>query len=90
MKEHQYQKEEVLTPEQVGAYLFDNQTIEPFTITKEDGVHATTLDDVIKEHNQTNDDIYYSLQEIKEKLMQNNSLVCYLLKQLNNDFQVLF
>ena len=67
LKEHQYQKEEVLTPEQVGAYLFDNQTIEPFTITKEDGVHATTLDDVIKDHNQTNDDIYYSLQEIKEK-----------------------
>ncbi len=67
LKKHKYQKEEVLTPDQVGAYLFDNQTIKPFEITKEDGICATTLDIVIKEHNKTNNDIYYSLQEIKEE-----------------------
>ena len=61
--EHGYDKNEVLSIEQVGAYLFDNQTITPFEITPGDGIYATTFDEVISDINTTNDDIYYSLQE---------------------------
>ena len=58
-----YQKDEVLSHKKIGAYLFDDQKITPFEITPEDGVYATTFDEVIKEINTVNDDIYYSLQE---------------------------
>ncbi|MDE0291120.1 MAG: AAA family ATPase [Candidatus Dadabacteria bacterium] len=62
-KKHKYDWNEILRPEQVGAYLYDDQTIIPFEITPEDGIDATTFDDVISDINATNDDIYYSLQE---------------------------
>ena len=62
-KRYQYDDEEVLRPDQIGAYLFDDQTITPFTVTAEDGVYATTFDDVIRRLNQVNDGIYYALQE---------------------------
>ena len=58
-----YDKNEVLSIEQVGAYLYDKQTITPFDITPEDGIYATTFDEVIGDINTTNDDIYYSLRE---------------------------
>ena len=58
-----YDKNEVLSAEQVGAYLYDNQAIVPFEITPEDGIYATTFDEVIDDINTTNDDIYYSLEE---------------------------
>ena len=58
-----YDKNEVLSIEQVGAYLYDKQTITPFKITLEDGIYATTFDEVIGDINTTNDDIYYSLRE---------------------------
>ena len=58
-----YDKNEVLSIEQVGAYLYDKQTITPFDITPEDGIYATTFDEVIGDINTTNDDIYYSLEE---------------------------
>ncbi len=62
-KKHNYQDSEILNPDQVGAYLFDDQTITPFEITPEDGIYATTFDRVIRDINAVNDDIYYSLQE---------------------------
>ena len=62
-KRHKYDRDEILKPEQVGAYLYDDQTIKPFEITPEDGIYATTFDEVISDINTTNDDIYYSLQE---------------------------
>ena len=62
-KKHKYDQDEILKPEQVGAYLYDDQTITPFEITAEDGIYATTFDAVIDDMNTTNDDIYYSLQE---------------------------
>ena len=37
--------------------------ITPFDITPEDGIYATTFDEVIGDINTTNDDIYYSLGE---------------------------
>lgn len=63
MSKHNYEKNEVLAPDQVGAYLFDNQTIKDFEITSDDGIYATTFDEVIRDLNKVNDDIYYSLKE---------------------------
>ncbi|NKC13562.1 MAG: AAA family ATPase [Gammaproteobacteria bacterium] len=62
-KKHKYQAEEVLDPDKVAAYLFDEQEIKPFEITSQDGIYATTFDQVITDLNKVNDDIYYSLQE---------------------------
>ena len=62
-KKHNYGDDEVLNPANVGAYLFDKQTITSFKISPNDGIYATTFDEVIRDLNQVNDDIYYSLQE---------------------------
>ena len=62
-KKYKYQEDEVLDPTQIGAYLFDDQTITPFKISPDDGIYADTFDKVIRDLNQVNDDIYYSLQE---------------------------
>ena len=59
-KKHKYSDNEILTTEQVGAYLFDEQTIKPFEITADDGIYATTFDEVIRNLNDINDDIYYT------------------------------
>ena len=64
-KKHKYKDDEILRREQVGAYLFDNHTIEPFSITSDDGIQATTFDKVIEKLNNVNDDIFYTLQEQK-------------------------
>lgn len=64
-KQYRYKDEEILKHEQVGAYLFDNHIIEPFSITPDDGIHATTFDKVIEDLNNVNDDIFYTLQEQK-------------------------
>ena len=63
LKKHRYNADEVLHPKQIGAYLFDNQTIEKFRVTLADGIYASTFDDVIRKLNRVNDDIFYSLQE---------------------------
>ena len=62
-KKYKYGDNEVLKPEQIGAYLFDHQTIKLFDITPEDGIYATTFDEVIRNLNTVNNDIYYGLQE---------------------------
>ena len=63
LKKYGYTKEEVLDPDKVAAYLFDECKITPFEIAPQDGIYATTFDDVITELNQTGDDIHYSLVE---------------------------
>ncbi len=67
MKEHRYEAGEILDPEKVGAYLFDNQTISPLEIFKEDGIYATTFDKVIAKQEKSNDDIYYTMQERRDE-----------------------
>ena len=67
-RKHGYEDEEVLKPETVGAYLFDDHKIEPFDIDPEDGIRATTFDDVIENINKVNDDIFYSLKERREAI----------------------
>ena len=64
-EKHGYEEDETLSTDQVAAYLFDEQTITPFEITPDDGIYATTFDDVIDELNSVNNDVYYSLQEQK-------------------------
>ncbi len=66
-KKHKYREDEVLRPEQVGAYLFDEQKIEASKIIPDDGIDATTFDDEIRKLNRVNDDIYYSLQESEDE-----------------------
>ena len=66
-RKYRYSEDEVLRPEQVGAYLFDKHVIEPFEISPEDGIYATTFNKVIDDMNKTNNDIYYSLQEQKDE-----------------------
>ena len=66
-RKHRYSEDEVLRPEQVGAYLFDKHVIEPFAIAPEDGIYATTFNEVIDDMNKTNNDIYYSLQEQEDE-----------------------
>ena len=63
-RKYRYHDEELLSPEQVGAYWFEDQTIKPFKISPGDGIHADTFDEVIRQLNTVNDDIYYSLREI--------------------------
>ena len=66
-KEHEYQDDEILRVEQVGAYLFDKQTIIPFQVTDDDGIYVTTFDDVISDLNKANNDIYYRIQLKKSR-----------------------
>ena len=66
-EKHKYADNEILTTAQVGAYLFDKQEIKPFEITADDGIYAKTFDEVIRNLNDTNDDIYYSLKEKKDE-----------------------
>ncbi len=66
-KKHKYKDEEILRPDQVRAYLFDNQTIAPFEITSDNGIYAETFDKVIRKLNDVSDNIYYSLQEQRDE-----------------------
>lgn len=61
-KRHGYREDEVLDPEMVGAYLFDDQTIKAFALTPDDGIHATTFDDVITNMNAINNEIFYGIR----------------------------
>ncbi|MGI9256228.1 MAG: AAA family ATPase [Salinispira sp.] len=66
LKKHTYEENEVLKPECVGAWLFDEQTIDPFEISPDDGIYATTFDREIEAMNTVNNDIYYTLKEMNE------------------------
>ncbi|WP_025771979.1 AAA family ATPase [Thioalkalivibrio sp. HK1] len=65
-KKYRYEEEEVLDPDKVGAYLFDDQVIEPIGIFTEDGIYATTFNKVISAQGKSNNDIYYTMKEIKD------------------------
>lgn len=57
-----YTDADVLNPDNVSAYLFDNHTITPFDITPTGGISATTFDDTIEKTNEITNEIYYELQ----------------------------
>ncbi len=62
-KQYKYQPQEILKPEQVGAYLFDENTIKPFTYKRGQGFAISTFDEVIKDQNEVSNEIYYGLQD---------------------------
>ena len=66
MAKYNYQEDELLTKDKVGAYLFHNKTIDKMQITDDEGIIATTFDEVIHQLNQSSDDIYYSLKDNHE------------------------
>lgn len=61
-EKYKYEENEAIDCHKIGAYLFDKQTIKPFKITPDDGIYATTFDEVTNKLNQVNDDIYYNLK----------------------------
>ncbi len=65
-KKYRYDEEEVLDPEKVSAYQFDDQVIEPMEIFTEDGIYAITFDKVIAMQERSNNDIYYTIKEIRD------------------------
>lgn len=62
-QKHKYSPDEILSPEKVGAYLFDGGKIKPFEIMPDDGIYATTFDKVISDLNNTNNAIHYALKD---------------------------
>lgn len=63
MRRFGYEEDQVLTPDKVGAYLFDQNRIEPMEITAEEGIFAKTFDAVIHELNETSDEIFYTYRD---------------------------
>ncbi|QQZ30396.1 AAA family ATPase [Thiothrix subterranea] len=62
MEKYGYTEAEILKPEQVGAYLFDKNSIQTMEVSQEEGIIATTFDEVINDLNETSDDIFYTLK----------------------------
>ncbi|HLP91295.1 MAG TPA: AAA family ATPase [Nostocaceae cyanobacterium] len=62
-KRYGYESNESLNPDQVSAYLFSDNTIHPMEINQDEGIIATTFDDVIDNLNQSSNNIYYASQE---------------------------
>ncbi len=54
-----YRADEILDPALVGAYLFEHNTIMAFNTSPEEGINATTFDDVIESMNATSSEIYF-------------------------------
>ena len=65
-RRYRYQDDEVLSPEQVGAYWFDERTIKPFETTPYEGIHADTFDNVIRQLNTVNGGIYHGIRVRRE------------------------
>lgn len=62
-----YQDNELLSIDKVSAYLFDNRTITPMELDKDEGIIATTFDEVINTLNQSSNEIYYAMQDANEE-----------------------
>ncbi|CAM3591836.1 AAA family ATPase [Saccharibacillus sp. WB 17] len=70
-KEHIMQKfgytvEQILEPQNVGAYMFADHTIAEMEVNEREGIIAETFNEVINQYNDSNDEIYYALMENEE------------------------
>ncbi len=63
MEKYGYRDEELLEKDDVKAYIVDGGTIEPMEINLQEGIIATTFDNVVNELNSSSDDIYYTKLE---------------------------
>lgn len=68
MGKYGYSEAETLKPEQVGAYLFDKNSIQAMEVSKDEGIIATTFDEVINDLNETSDDIFYTYRHWSNKV----------------------
>lgn len=60
MTKYKYSSDELLSSDNISAYLVDKKTIKQIPINQEEGIIESTFDDAINEFNTINDDIYYS------------------------------
>lgn len=67
MRRYGYQEEEVLSPDKVAAYLFDQSTIKAMDVTQDEGILASTFDETIHDLNNTSDGIYYTYRDMLEE-----------------------
>jgi predicted ATP-dependent endonuclease of OLD family len=63
MKKYNYNKNELLSKDKVNAYLINKGTAVKMKINPNEGIIATTFDDVINNLNNSSDDIYYTKME---------------------------
>lgn len=68
MGKYGYSEAETLKPEQVGAYLFDKNSIQAMEVSQDEGIIATTFDEVINDLNETSDDIFYTYRHWNNKV----------------------
>lgn len=66
LQKHGYERDETLTPEQVGAYLFDRVSARPIPV-EPTGIEVKTIDEEINKLNAASQDIYFSLFEDKDR-----------------------
>ncbi|ESM72325.1 TPA: AAA family ATPase [Klebsiella michiganensis] len=62
MKKQGISLDSIINPDNVSAYVFDNNSVNEMSKTDE-GINAITFDEVINSINDENDEIYYSLVE---------------------------
>ena len=67
MQRFGYVENEILSPEKVGCYLFDQSTIKAMEITEDEGILASTFDETIHDLNDTSDGIYYTYRDRAEE-----------------------
>jgi hypothetical protein len=60
LRKYEYDEEETLAPERVGAYMFDGTRGHALPIEPA-GIAVTAIDQVIREQNRSSRDIYSSL-----------------------------
>ncbi|BEV15544.1 AAA family ATPase [Herbaspirillum sp. DW155] len=63
MQKYGYVPEQLLELDDVGAYYFDETGINPMQVNEEEGIFVETFDQVIRDLNDTSDDIYYQYRD---------------------------
>jgi len=66
MEKYGYENSELLSVENVNAYLINNGTVESMEINSCEGIIAKTFDNVVNKLNSSSDEIYYTKMEAKE------------------------
>lgn len=66
MQRYSYKTEELLKPDQVSAWLFNDRAIQSMDIDDIEGIAAETFDEQIHSLNDTSDGIYYAYQQARD------------------------
>jgi hypothetical protein len=65
-KKYGYNDNELLDSSKVSAYLFDDKKISIMKMDVDEGIIATTFDEVINNLNKSSNEIFYTMQDAKE------------------------